>query len=435
MKKVLILTYYWPPSGGPGSLRMLKLAEHLPGYGWKPFILTVRNGEYPFCDDNLDKNSPDELSVYKTKCIQPFTAYKLFTGKKRNTSLPEVMLIREIRSAREKISTWIRANLVMPDARIGWLPFAVTEGLKILKKEKIDLIYSSSPPHSLQLAGMIIKKRTGIPWIADLRDPWSDIHFYAYSKRNAATGFLDTCLEKLVLQKTDHITAVSPGLADTFSQKISKPKNHFSVLYNSFDETDFNNSAGTDQGIFRILFAGNLIEPQNPMVLFQSLAELSRTVPETKEKIQIEFIGSIHPFVLQSIQRYQLAGQFSSLPFMSRTQICRKMTSAALLVAVIPKVPANSRLISGKLFDYIGSGSPVLLIGPPQGNAAKIISNLSNGKVCDYSDTKTCTAFIQQMFNNWRHGRKQLSDFKERRPYSISQTAQKLAGILNRFSE
>lgn len=435
MKKALILTYYWPPSGGPGSMRILKFTRHLREAGWESIVLTVKKGEYPFSDPDLLVQVPKDLTVHRTRCMEPFTVYRWLTGSNRNRALPEGILTFQNQSNRERLSAWIRANLIVPDARIGWLPFAVSQGLKILHKEKIDLLFTSSPPHSLQLTGLLLKKITGIPWIADLRDPWSDIFFYTFTRRNPLTGFCDTYLQELTLKNTDHITTVSPGLAESFSHKISKPKNHFSVLYNSFDETDFMNSVRIDQGIFRILFAGNLIEPQNPLVLFQSLADLCHHFPEMKKKLKIEFIGTIHESVLQSIQHYQLTEHFSPQPFMDRAQICRKMDSAALLVGVIPKVPANNRLISGKLFDYIGSGSPVMLIGPPQGNAAKIISNLSNGRVCDYSDTRTCSAFIQQVFNNWRYGRKQLSNFKEREPYSISHSAQKLAGIWNRFSE
>ena len=172
MKKVLIITYYWPPAGGPGVQRVLKFAKYLPQFGWEPVILTVENGNFPAVDEGLLGEVPDNLKVYKTKTLEPFAIYNKLQGKDKTSAVDTFTITKSGKSFKDKLGNAIRSYFFIPDARKGWKPFAVKAGLDIIKKEKIDLIFSSSPPHSLQLIAKDLAKKTQLPSVADFRDPW-----------------------------------------------------------------------------------------------------------------------------------------------------------------------------------------------------------------------------------------------------------------------
>src|SRR5690606_13755203 len=200
LKKVLIITYYWPPAGGSGVQRVLKFAKYLPEFGWEPVILTVENGEYPALDSSFEDDIPKGMKVYKTKALEPFHVYKALTGQSRDSKIDTNILKSESENLREKISKWIRLNIFIPDARIGWMAYAVRQGMEIIENENISLIISTSPPQSLQLSAMRIARKSKKPWVADFRDPWTSIAYYQKSKRFALTKKLDHYLEKKVLQ-------------------------------------------------------------------------------------------------------------------------------------------------------------------------------------------------------------------------------------------
>ncbi|MFA6618146.1 MAG: glycosyltransferase, partial [Candidatus Neomarinimicrobiota bacterium] len=233
MKKILIVTYYWPPAGGPGVQRILKIVEHLPEQGWEPIVLTVENPSAPAIDESLLARIPENIKIYKTKTSEPFEAYKKLTGKKAGEALPKNISLSENISAKEKLSRWIRANLFIPDARKGWKRFLVREGMKIIENEKPDLIFSTSPPHSLQLGAMRLAKKSGLPWVADLRDPWSEAYWEADMPKSKRSEAKNRVFESKVLNTADHITTVGKGIAGLLQKKTTKP---VSVIYNGYRE-------------------------------------------------------------------------------------------------------------------------------------------------------------------------------------------------------
>ena len=205
MKKVLIITYYWPPLGGAGVQRVLKFAKYLPEFGWQPIVLTVENGDAPVIDKSLFTDIPKECKIYKTKAFQPYNIYKKFTSKPADEKIPSDVLIKKNNSLKEKLSNWIRLNVFLPDAKVGWIPFAFKEGLKIINKENIALIFSSSPPHTVQLIAKKLAKKTGLKLIADLRDPWMELIHYQANKRAFFAKFIESKLERGALDSAEEI--------------------------------------------------------------------------------------------------------------------------------------------------------------------------------------------------------------------------------------
>jgi len=238
MKKVLIVTYYWPPAGGAGVQRVLKFAKYLPQFGWQPIILTVENPDCPVIDDSLLNDIPPECKVYKTKAIEPFELYKKITGKNKSDKIPsDVLANSKNLTFAEKIARWIRINLFIPDAKIGWKYYAIKKAKRIIEQEKIDIIFSTSPPQTVALIAKKIAKISKLKWVADFRDPWMEIVYYQNLNRNNITKYIDGKLEKGVLKKADVLLTISADIVDLFRSKVDKKD--YSIIPNGFDETDF----------------------------------------------------------------------------------------------------------------------------------------------------------------------------------------------------
>ena len=267
LKKILVATYYWPPSGGPGVQRILKFCKYLPHFGWEPIVLTVQDGEYPRLDQSLlDEAELLKVKVFKTKTIEPYKFFKFLTQK---NSLPTFELSKVKESIFSNLAYWIRMNLFIPDARIGWIPFAIKSAKKIILENKIDLIFSSGPPHSSHFIGHRLKRSLSIPWVADFRDPWVDLFYYSDHKRLAISKKLDSILETKILCSADKIITATKGLKLLFENKIKK---NISVVYNGFDEDDFkglDKKNNKDEKII-VSYVGTIARSQVPHNFFQA---------------------------------------------------------------------------------------------------------------------------------------------------------------------
>lgn len=436
MKKLLFVIYYWPPAGGPGSQRAVKFTKYLPEFGWQPIILTVKRGEFPYLDPSLKEDIPKTIKTYRTKSWEPFLFYKKVTGRKTEETLPVGLLTWEKGSINEKIAAWVRANIFVPDARIGWFPFAVYMGLKIIKKEEIDLIFTSSPPHSLQLIGMTLKYKTGLPWVCELRDPWIEIRYYQYLKRLFWTEKLDTALERRTLLKADQVITVSDALSRGFKQKLGYvPNNKFNVVPNGYDELDYEALGEGRVTRFKIIHTGNLLAHQNPRVLWRSLQQIFQNYPKIKQHLKIVLIGKIHKDILKSLRDYNFKQYVEIQGFIPHRQVLKEITTSTILLLVVPEIENNEGIVTGKLFEYIGSGKPILGIGPPKGDAGKIISKFKQSIICDYQDVESCYGFIERMYKLWLKDTLPESDLRLRRPYSRKILTQNLAEQFNRLIE
>lgn len=396
MKKVLLITYYWPPAGGPGVQRVLKFAKYLPKYGWEPVVLTVDDGEYPAIDESLLNEISHSLKVYKTRSFEPFSFYKKLSGKKGN--LPtHILSSSKDEKFVDRIAKWIRTNLFLPDARIGWYFQLVKKGKEIIEKENIDLILSSSPPHSLQLATKKLAAVTGKKWVADFRDPWTDGFWQKYLPRTKFAVDYDLKFEKSVLENVDHIITVSEGFKELFLRKVKK---NITVITNGYDEVDFHNIQQRPNDKFIITYTGSLRTSQIPVNFFRALQELKM---EGKiDKLRLQFIGTQHPELSSLLVNYNLKDITESKNYVQHNTLMEYVLNSTILLLLIPNTKDNKGIIPAKFFEYIGSKNYVLSFGPEESDVGQIINKYKCGSIHTFEDNPK--DIILKLYNKWING-------------------------------
>jgi len=380
MKKVLFLTYYWPPSGKASLHWPLKMIKYLPEFGWQPAVLTVEDESFMQKDESMEKEIDSSLVVLKTPSIEPFEFYKIFTGKGKDAQLVASETIsKENKSLAHRISLWIRMNLFIPDARIGWYPFAVKAGNRLLRSEIFDAVVSIGPPHSVHLAAAKIARNANIPFYPVFIDPWLNIAYYKGQSRSKLTVMIDGWLEKRTLEKSRRaIFVTETSLADYVSSyPFLKEKGR--VLHWGFDEEKF---AGfkriKKQGDEKvILHSGNIFDFQNPEKLWGYLKQKI----DSGENFRIWFTGTVSPGVKRSISEAGLDGCTSYLGFLSYDEMLEVLAQADyLLVCAMEK-----RHFPGKLFEYLRTGIPILAYGDDNIEVEGVISSANAGMMLPFS--------------------------------------------------
>lgn len=398
-KTVLVITYYWPPSGGPGVQRVLKTVKYLAELGWRAIVLTPAQGEYPALDRSLECDIPTTCTVVRTRAIEPFGFYKGLLGLKKESALPVALLTQESNSWKKKLTAWIRMNLFIPDARIGWKPFAVHAGKKIIRRERPDLIFSSSPPHSLQLIAEKLSAWSGIPWVADFRDPWTNIYHYDQMNRTSSTARKDKRLEQRVLHRASQVTAVSKGFFPDFDHP-----GKITVIPNGYDPADMpERGAVRRNDKFTIRYMGSMKRRQVVDAFFKLMQDLADD-PNTKDRIRVELIGRMDPGVQQIVREMKLDETVRLAGYMDHDRAMQKIAEADLLLLVIGRGNRNQNILTSKLFEYLMMKKPILAYGPVDGEASRILQETGTGKMFDYEDLSGTRAFILKQCGNWKDG-------------------------------
>ncbi|NNF02676.1 MAG: glycosyltransferase [Bacteroidia bacterium] len=383
MKKVLVITYYWPPGAGPGVQRWLKFCKYLREFDWEPIVLTVKNGSYPSIDKSLINDIPANLEIHKTKAFEPFTLYNILRGKSGNSMSVGMIGINDKRSFLQRIANHVRANYFIPDARKGWNSYAIQAANNILDKENISAVISTGPPHSTHLIAQKICNKHGIPWLADFRDPWVNVYYNKFFPRTDSTKKKDQDLENSVLEQANVSTVVSEGLKLEFEDRAKRVE----VLYNGYDESDYTRSDNVKGGEkFTISYIGNFKPNQNVHALWELLSELVKTSDDFKKHLLIRLIGNVDPQLKKDIIEMGLEEHVSFEDFVDHKKAVSFMQASTILLFIIPQVKDNHLILTGKLFEYMASGTKMLSIGPVDGNAAKIISECDRGSMIDYEN-------------------------------------------------
>ena len=428
-KKVLIFTYYWPPSGGIAVQRFLKFSRYLPVYEWEPIIVTVKNGSYPYYDESLEKEIPPSLRVYKTKTFEPFEIYNLLRGKRGKAIPVAVQDAEKKKSLFQSIATYIRANYFIPDARKGWIPFALKQARQILKNEKIDAIITTGPPQSTHIIGLRLKEEFGVKWLADFRDPWTGIFYNRSMPRNEQARITDLNYETEVLSKADAVSVIGPGIKKEFEDRAKR----IEVIYNGFDESKFSeNNLATESGeYFVIRYVGSLLASENIDLLWKSLSELV----QTGLKIRFEIIGRADEPVIESLKKHQLEGITTFTKFIPHRDAIEKMKGAHLLLYVVPRVANGDLIITGKIFEYIASGSEILSIGPTSSDGAHILREAERDLMIDFDNGEKIKKRISDAYQYWQQhkkARKHTGDVHK--CFAVSALTLQLANLLNEIS-
>ncbi len=434
-KKVLITAYYFPPSGGAGVQRTLKFIKYLPALGWEPVVLTVRDADYPAYDESLLAELPPDLKIYRTFIPEPYQLYRKLTGRQMNEAVDIATLSRDAKQRKkfsERLAEWIRATFFIPDARIGWLPFAVASGLKIIKKENIQVIYSSAPPYTCHLIGYWLKKFTGRPWVADFRDSW--IGWLSSAKRQALPDKIDRAMEHSVLKFADRILTVSKGIAQDLGSRNPKlVDSRWQLLPNGYDGSDFENiNAFPSQDKFVITYTGSLYGHRNPYFLMQAIAELMTELSDLKQNLQLTFVGRIGGFIEEMLNDSRFEGMIEIVPYVPHQQSIQYLLESNVLLLIIDDAPANKGILTGKLFEYLGARKPILALAP-EGDAADLIRDLKAGIVVHPSNIEQIKQAVRNYYEYWKNNNLNSEQLEEEkvRAFDRRELTRNLGEIFN----
>ena len=429
LRNVLFLTYYFPPSGGPGVQRSLKFAKYLPQFGWMPTIVTVRpeHASYPDLDPDLAGEIPGELRVLRTSAWDPYALYARMLQQEKQDLISVAFLGIDEMDARQRLARWIRANVFLPDARIGWVPFAAARGHALLREGRFDAVLTTGPPHSTHLAGLILKLLHDRPWIVDLRDPWTGIDYYADLPMTPAARAVDQWLEGLVLRNADASTIVSESMARRLISRTAIP---LRVIENGYDEADFEGEgAAPSTEHFVMRHIGNLNAARNPTALWRALAELGAA--KAMPRIRIELTGNVDSGVLESAEEYGVREFIEVRSYVPHEVAVARMRSATLLLLCINRVDGADGIATGKLYEYLASGRPVLGIGPAAGDAARVLGETDGGRMFGFDDVAGVTAYLRASYRAWESGKPLKGAVAERAArYSRRAKARVLADVL-----
>lgn len=396
--KVLIITYYWPPSGGAGVQRWLKFAKYLPSAGWFPVVLTVRSQDaaYPFTDNTLCDEVPVDVEVIKTKATNYFSFYSRDQKKIPSGGFAN----NPGKGLKNKISRFIRGNFFIPDPRRGWNRYAIKEASRIIREGGVSHVITTSPPHSTQLIGLKLKRRfPSVTWIADLRDSWTDIYYYDLFYPTLLSRSIDSYYERSVLKHADRIITVGNNLAEVFSSKAEDIAKKIAVVPNGFDEEDFEGVENIYPERFTITYVGTLSDIYPTDALFKAL----RDVDKSGRDYLLRFVGSIPPETIEKIKSLIPSDKAEFISYTEHPNAIKLMASSSMLILIIPDTKESKAITPGKVFEYIATGKPVLYIGPDDGDAAFHLDHCSYKGIFKPNDTEAITTFIIENIKSTRH--------------------------------
>ena len=393
--RVLIITYYWPPGSGAGVQRWLKFAKYLPSFGWDPVILTVdpEYAAFPATDDSLQNEISPDLKIYRTKARDWFRLYR-----KDKTKIPSAgFASNDNKSLAGKIIKFIRGNFFIPDPRKGWNRYAFREACRLIENGEIKHIITTSPPHSTQLIGLALRnKYPVIKWIADLRDPWTDIYYYDQFYHTPLARKIDESYEKNVLKTADRIITVGKSLKDLFCTKLPELEKKIVVIPNGYDEEDFSGIPVSFPDEFTISYIGTLSDSYPVSEFMNALSDLSAA----GHRIKLRFAGVVSPGQKDLIISKSGNSETEFLPYVQHRDAIKLMMTSSLLLLIIPDHFSNKGIITGKLFEYLASGKPVICLGPADGDAAEILEATAHGKCTAYNDREKIYAVISGYYHS-----------------------------------
>ncbi|WKN43243.1 hypothetical protein [Tunicatimonas pelagia] len=431
MKRVLIITYYWPPAGGISVHRSLKFAKYLPQFGWEPVIYTAKNAQYPYLDQSNFKDIHEETTVVKHPIIEPFGLFKLLSGRKKDESLNNIVHVRN-RKHRwiDDIGIWVRGNFFIPDARSLWVRPSVKFLTKYVKENPVDAIFSDGPPHTNTRIATLLHQKTGIPFLADFQDPWTQVDYYPLMKLTSWADQKHRRMEQEAFEAASKMTIASP----TWKNDLEKiGAENVDVLYWGYDGDDFNDIKYKLDQSFTITHAGLIGFDRLPEVFFQALAELCTELEGFSQYLQIQLVGQIDYSVVESYQKYGLSSYVKEPGIISRDETLQIIVSSQILLLLLNQAKNAQGRVPGKLFEYLKANRPILCLGPTNSDVAKIIHQTERGLTAEYSDKNAIIEYIAKLFNKFRENRSAYltSDISE---YSVLNQTKKLASHLTQIT-
>lgn len=418
MKRLLIITYYWPPTGGSGVQRWVKFSKYLPEFGWQPVVYTPENPEQLARDESLLADIPACAEVVKTRILEPYELYRRLTGGKKGEGEVNPVNAQQ-KNWKQRLSLWVRGNCFVPDPRIGWVRPSVRFLKKYLAEHPVDAVVTTGPPHSVHLIGLGLKKALGLRWIADFRDPWTEMFYYKHLGLGPAADRRHHRLEQAVLDGADAVISVSPPVAADFRAKTQTP---VVLITNGFDEDDFAEAGEPSSGApgvqffpdpengsekildtpapqrprtkVRLVHTGLFAADGNPINLWDALAERCAADPVFRERLQIRLAGKVDAAVTEAVRARGLGGNLVELGYLPHDETVREQRAADFLLLPLRREPEYAKVLPGKIFEYLAARRPVLGIGQEDGAAAAVLRDAAAGQMFDWDKKDELLAFL-----------------------------------------
>ena len=399
MKKVLIITYYWPPAGGPGVQRWLKFVKYLPGYDIEPIVYIPENPTYPLIDKGLLNDVSNDTTIIKHNIVEPYAWASAFSKGSTKKISSGIIPAQKKQSLLQKAMLWVRGNLFIPDARVLWVKPSVAYLSDYIRQNNIDIVITTGPPHSLHLIGLGLKKQPDVKWVADFRDPWTTIGYHKQLKLSASAAKKHKDLESEVLNTADAILVTSPTTKKEFETLTKKP---IAVITNGYDVEKVTKQPLDEK--FSLAHIGSFLSERNPKILWQALAELIAENTDFKAAFELKLIGAVSREVLDAINDSGLMEFVNNLGYVSHDEAIAAQRKSQVLLLVEIDSEETKCIIPGKLFEYMVSERPVIAIGPQDADFAGIIQSTNTGIFVTYTEKDRLKQSILNYFNHYREG-------------------------------
>jgi len=400
VSKVLIILYYWPPAGGPGVQRWLKFVKYLVKSGIDPTVYTPSNPHYPTLDESLKHDIPSGIEVIKAPIFEPYGLANIFSKSNTDTFSKGIIKEKSRQNALQKLMLFLRGNLFIPDSRMFWIKPSVKRIGKLIKQKDYDAVITTGPPHSLHRIGYHLKKKFDhINWVADFRDPWTNIGYHHQLRLTEGSKQKHLKQEKEVLETSDHIIVTSPSTKIEFESKTDTP---VSLITNGYDD---NNSEAELDEFFTLSHVGTLLNERNPENLWLAISELIEENENFKMHFELKFAGQVGQNVVESINRHGLKKHSNFLGYLSHEQAQEQMYSSQVLLLIEKDMKQTQAIIPGKLFEYLQARRPILGIGPNDWDVAKLLDNHNAGHSFKYVEKEEIKSYIKECFKAFMKGK------------------------------
>jgi len=419
--KILLITYYWPPAGGSGVQRWLKFVKYLPSFDVTPVVYTVKDPDYAIEDESLLSEVSSEVQVIRESIWEPNSILSKISSNQKQKSAGFIdsnpsFIGRQIQ--------YIRANYFIPDSRKFWIKPSVKKLTSFIQENDIDIMITTGPPHSLHLIGAELKKRTGVKWLADFRDPWTNIDYFHSLPLTPKSKEKHYQMETMVLKQADAVTVVGNSMKKEFNDR----NDHIHVLTNGYDG-DVKSVESLLDKKFSICHIGMMNADRNPKILWQALKELIDESEDFRKDLIVKLIGNCDREVYDSISEFKLKHHVSFVPYVPHKDVLNFQRSSQVLLLALNNVPSAKSLITGKIFEYLQSQRPVIGIGPVDGDLADILNETQAGQMIDFEDVKALKELIKNHYHLFKSG-KLRSKARNIDRYHRKQLSKELSEIL-----
>ncbi|MBM6499146.1 glycosyltransferase family 4 protein [Flavobacterium macrobrachii] len=396
-KKLLIITYYWPPAGGPGVQRWLKFVKYLPDFNIQPIVYIPENPTYPIIDNGLQSEVSEKAIILKKKIVEPY-GFASFLGKNKTKKISSGIIPNQKKqSFLEKTLLWVRGNIFIPDARFLWVKPSVKYLKKYIEENQIDTIVTSGPPHSLHLIGLQLKKELNVKWFADFRDPWTTIGYHKALKLSSSAEKKHKALEKEVLTTADTIIVTSKTTKNEFQAITSKP---IEVITNGYDVEKVSKQPLDEK--FTLAHIGSFLSERNPRILWKALKELTKENPDFRRDFQLKLIGAVSQEVLDTISEFRLNDFVLNLGYVSHQEAVEHQRKSQVLLLIEINSEETKSIIPGKLFEYMVSERPIIALGPEGSDFAEIITSTNTGVFFLYDELEPLKELLLKYYNLYK---------------------------------